>query len=489
MKSETNIKLSIRLRLIINRIIYSILVLTVITQLSACNNTTKKEVKRENTVCTEFTETSGVFETTNNVISDHTVGTIIEANEIVISKSEDLISFLNNFDERFYAYASFFDFNLDGHEELFYASDRGIGRSFDTVNYEIYTLKNKVPEFYGIIRLENANYSSNLTEHTFCKGELQRFFDPENKIYTIIGDETLWDDGSFGNLQYSVIENILYSDKIVNKTLEEFSGTSCIPAQYIRENKLIDYSCIDEGNFVYFNDIFDLNGTETFVDISGNIKSLEFVDTIDLNSLPQYHNIDEIAEIISEYSRYENTNEVSTPDDSEYIGIIGMGGNEIRTNDTEVHIEINDIDELDWNKICEIEDLHTFVLNYFGENEIDLDLSPLKKYNNLTSISLRGNISKNTKRQISEFPSLEYVDMWDIVISNEEDFEYVKNLPKLRYIAVASNNDDPDCFKFLYDNRSIKWIRFDNSVTNEQIKQVVDNMPNLEAVTFGFSEV
>lgn len=79
--------------------------------------------------------------------------------------------------------------------------------------------------------------------------------------------------------------------------------------------------------------------------------------------------------------------------------------------------------------------------------------------------------------------------MFAVKTYNEEDFEYVKDLPKLRYIAIASDNDDPDYFKFLYDNNSIEWIRFDNSVTNEQIKQVVDNMPNLEAVTFGFSEV
>lgn len=489
MRSETNTKLSIRLHLI-NRIIDFILAFTVIMQLSACNGTTQKEVKNESTVFTEFTETNVTFETTSNAISDNAAGTVIEANDIVASGSDELISFLNNFDERFYAYVSFYDFNLDGHEELFYASEVGIGRSFDTVNYEIYTLENTVPEFYGTIRLEIANCNSNLTEHTFCQGKLQRFFDPENKIYIIIGDETLWDDGDFGNIQYYSNKYCLFSNKIVGCNIGEFSGTPCIPAQYIRENKVTDYSYIDEWDFVYFNDVLDLNSTEKFVDISDVVENLEFVDTIDLNSLPQYQDIDEIAEHILEYSGYENTNEVSAPDDdNEYIGIVGMGNHKICKSDKDISIEISEITDIEWEKILEINDLHSLVLHYYGDEVIDIDLLSLKKYQNLTSISLPENISESTKLQISELTTLEYVNKWSIIISSEKDFEYLKNLPNLKYIAVSSDNDDPDYFKFLYENQSIEWIRFAESVTDEQIKQIVDNMPNLKAVTFGFSEV
>ena len=141
------------------------------------------------------------------------------------------------------------------------------------------------------------------------------------------------------------------------------------------------------------------------------------------------------------------------------------------------------------SKILEIEDLHSLVLHYYGDEPLDIDLSSLKKYPNLSSISLPENISENTKQLISELITLEYVNKWSIMISTEKDFEYIKNLPDLKYIAVESDNDDPDYFKFLYTNQSIEWIRFAESVTAEQIKQTVDNMPNLKAVTFGFSEV
>lgn len=396
----------------------------------------------------------------------------------------NIIQFLDEIEWRFYNYALFCDVDLDGNTELLLVGSDD--RSFSTNIFSIYKLNYEIPKLYGSIDLESSQ--SRYTEHTICGGKLQRYYDSEKGVYIIISDATKWSDGSFGHLQYNVLENTLYSDKIASKTLNEFSGTVCVPAKYIRKEHTTDYSYLGEWDFVYYNGIFDLNGTEKFADISDITKKCEFVDTVDLDSLDKYQDVNEIAALISEYSGYENTNKVLAPD-NKYIGITGVSNHEICTSDTEVRIEIKDIDELDWNKICKIEDLHSFVLNYFGEDEIDIDLSPLKKYNNLTSISLWGNISKNTKQQISEFYNLEYVDMWDIVISSEEDFEYVKDLPKLRYIAISSDNDDPDYFKFLYDNKSIEWIRFDNSVTNEQIKQVVDNMPNLEAVTFGFSEV
>lgn len=428
------------------------------------------------TAAEEVTATS---ETTVTTTAETTV-TTTETEATSPFKNSEFYQYMQEWQGKFFYDASFCDLDLDGHYELLLRGSDD--RSFDTDVYSVYKLNDTEPKLYGYISLESGK--SRYTEHTALEGKLYRYYDKEQGVYTIIGDETKWDDGSFGYIQYYVLENILYSDKIESRTLNEFSGTRCSPAKYIREETAYSNEC----DFVYYNGIFDLNGTEKFADISDITEKYEFVDTVDLESLEKHKDIDEIAALTSEYSGYENTNKILTPD-KKYIGITGVSNHEICTNDTEVYIEIKDIDELDWNKLCKIEDLHEFVLHYFGENEIDLDLSPLKKYNNLTSISLRGNISKNTKRQISEFPNLEYVDMWDILISSEEDFEYVRNLPKLRYIAVASDNDDPDYFKFLYDNKSIKWIRFDNSVTNEQIKQVVDNMPNIEAVTYGFSEV
>ncbi|MDE7287925.1 MAG: hypothetical protein K2N71_00275 [Oscillospiraceae bacterium] len=430
----------------------------------------------------EVTTTS---ETTVTTVETTTV-TTSETEAASPFKNSEFYQYMQEWQGRFFYDASFCDLDLDGHYELLLRADDG--RSFNTDIYKVYKLNDTEPKLYGYISLENSK--SRYTEHTALEGKLYRYYDKEQGVYKIIGDETKWDDGSFGNVQYYVIENTLYSDKIARKTLSEFSGTPCVPAKYIREEQTTDFSYIDVWNFVYCNSTIDLNGTEKFLNMPDILQEYEFIDTIDLNDLEKYKDIDKIMELVCEYSEYENTNEVSAPDDDNgYIGIVGMGNHKIYTSDTKVHIEIRDINEFDWNKICEIEDLHSFVLNYFGEDEIDLDLSPLKKYNNLTLISLYGNISENTKRQISEFTNLEYVDKWDILISSEEDFEYVKNLPKLRYIAVVSNNDDPDYFKFLYDNKSIKWIRFDSSVTDEQIKRTIDNMPNVEAVTFGFSEV
>lgn len=480
MKSEINIKshiLSKNRPKIILKILYFCLC-------AICLCSCSQDTNNINDNSDEVYLVSSSRETTFEVVSrDETTSKLnneVTSFQNTNENDNNIMQFLNEFEWRIFNYAIFCDIDFDGNTELLLA--RGDDRSFSTEIFYIYRLNDEIPTLYGRIDLESSQ--SRYTENTICGGKLQRYYDSEKSVYVIISDATKWDDGSFGYIQYYVLENILYSDKIESKTLNEFSGTRCSPAKYIREETA--YS--NESYYVYYNGIFDLNGTEKFADISDITEKYEFVDTVDLESLEKHKDIDEIAALISEYSGYENTNNVLAPD-KKYIGITGVSNHEICTNDTEVYIEIKDIDELDWNKLCEIEDLHEFVLHYFGEDEIDIDLSPLKKYSNLTSISLRGNISKNTKRQISGFQNLEYVDMWDILISSEEDFEYVKNLPKLRYIAIASDNEDPDYFKFLYDNKSIEWIRFDNSVTNEQIKQVVDNMPNLEAVTFGFSEV
>lgn len=455
-----------------------IIAIAAILLLGGCKNGTESQsgTSAETTVQTETTEiTTAVTKETTAETSETTSKLNNEVTSFQSTNDNNIMQFLN---EIVRSYVLFCDIDLDGNAELLIATVDD--RSFSTNVFSIYKLNDEIPTLYGRIDLESSQ--SRYTENTICGGKLQRYYDSEKGVYVIISDATKWDDGSFGNVQYYINMYTLYSDKIKFDCLDEFSGTSCRPAELIRNASSSD------SWYVYDRKVIDLGGTEKFLEIPDILQEYEFTDTIDLESLEKYKDIDKIMELVCKYSGYENTNNVLAPD-KKYIGITGVSNHEICTNDTEVYIEIKDIDELDWNKLCEIEDLHEFVLHYFGEDEIDIDLSPLKKYYNLTSISLWGNISKNTKRQISEFSNLEYVDMWDIMISSEEDFEYVRNLPKLRYIAVTSDNDDPDYFKFLYDNNSIKWIRFDDSVTNEQIKQVVDNMPNLEAVTFGFSEV
>lgn len=455
-----------------------IIAIAAILLLGGCKNGTESQsgMSAETTV---QTETAAITTAVTKETTAETIETTPKLNNEVTSfqstNDNNIMQFLN---EIVRSYVLFCDIDLDGNAELLIATVDD--RSFSTNVFSIYKLNDEIPTLYGRIDLESSQ--SRYTENTICGGKLQRYYDSEKGVYVIISDATKWDDGSFGNVQYYINMYTLYSDKIKFDCLDEFSGTSCRPAELIRNASSSD------SWYVYDRKVIDLGGTEKFLEIPDILQEYEFTDTIDLESLEKYKDIDKIMELVCKYSGYENTNNVLAPD-KKYIGITGVSNHEICTNDTEVYIEIKDIDELDWNKLCEIEDLHEFVLHYFGEDEIDIDLSPLKKYYNLTSISLWGNISKNTKRQISEFSNLEYVDMWDIMISSEEDFEYVRNLPKLRYIAVTSDNDDPDYFKFLYDNNSIKWIRFDDSVTNEQIKQVVDNMPNLEAVTFGFSEV
>ena len=462
--------------------------------LTACGNNASTENQEQSTAAsveeTEAVSSVASYEDTEASSSfvSSAETTLQPITEAVTSPNtnDSAMKFLKGIDRRFYDYALFCDIDLDGNNELLFAASDD--KSFATMIYSVYKLNEEVPQLYGRIDLESGQ--SEYSEHTVCGGKLQRYCNSEKGVYVIISDATRWDDGSFGNLQYRVIENTLYSDSIENETLSEFSGTPCIPAQYIRDNRTTDYSYIDKWEFVYCNDILDLSGTEKFADISDVTEKYEFVDTIDLDSLNKYQDIDEIAELISEYSGYENTNKVSAPDDdNEYIGIVGMGNHKICKSDTDVAIEIRDIAELDWNKILEIDDLHSLVLHYYGDEAIDIDLSALKKYQNLTVISLPDNITENTKQQISELTTLEYVNKWDIIISSEEDFEYIKDLPNLKYIAVASDNDDPDYFEFLYDNQSIEWIRFAESVTDEQVKRTVDNMPNLKAVTFGFSEV
>lgn len=490
MKSEINTKLITLLHLIIKKKIAGFtLMLAVILQLSACNNSTDKNTENKSTF------TNVVSETTSNVISDTAAIKIIEANDVVLTENDELTSFLNDFDERFYAYASFYDFDLDGHNELFYASDSGIGRSFSTVNYEIYTLKNKVPEFYGYVRLEITQYDDDFFEHTFCKGKLQRYFDLENKVYTIIGDETQWDDGSFGQLQYYSNKYSLYSDKVVDENIGEFSGTYCILTDDVKKHKI---ECIQlkntmdfynfpfESNYCYYNGVFDLDGTDKFIDISEAVSRLEFVDEIDLSSLERYTDIDEIKDKIEEYSGYESNNTVISPIESrEYVEI---NGEKVRKDTTTVRLSFNDVSNVNFKKLGELKKLEILTIKYLGDEEINLDLTPLQNCKHLTSILISENISVNTN-QLNEFVTFQYIGIYDKVITCTEDLKYIKNWNEQKYIAINSTSNDPNYFEFLYDNKAVEWIRFDKDVTAEQILNVIDNMPNVKAVTFGFSEV
>lgn len=463
--------------------------------LSSCGQTDNIEIP-ETLPVSETASITGTPATSVTAIQETTAMTTLsettaesEAVPIRDGEASELKNFLYKNINGIYFRALFCDIDLDGHNELLLEGSDD--NSFSSHVYGVYKLNNDIPELYGRIFSESSR--SGYTGNTVCGGKLCRYFDNERGVYIIIGDRTRWDDGSFGNVQYYAEEYTLYSDKIVNEYTAKFSGTTCVPAEHIRDGSMTDYSYIDDWKYVYDENvgIVRLGSTDKFADISDIMSRYEFIDTIDLDDLERYTDIDEIAGLISEYSGYEeNTDKVLYPgDDREKIGIKGMGGNEITVKDTCLHIEIRDPSGLEWDKICKIEDLHEFVLNYYGEEIFDLDLSPLKKYNSLTDISLYGNFSENTRRQISGFTQLEYVDRTHIIITNEEDFEYVKDLPNLKYIAAASDNDDPDYFKFLYDNTSIEWLRFAESVTDEQIKNTVDNMPDLKAVTFGFSEV
>lgn len=469
----------------------SVLVLLAALLVSSCGQTDNSEISETLPV----SETSAVTETSVTIEQETTTAipseTVTESETVPAKEQElsELRKFLNDMEWRFYSNALFCDIDLDGHNELLL--EGGVDRSFSTYVYTIYKLNNDIPEFYG--RIDSERSESKYTDNTIFAGKLHRYFDNEQGVYIIFSDSTSWDDGSFGNVDYYTLKNTLYSDKISNEILNIFRGTICRPAEHIRDGSMTDYSYIDDWVYAYDEKvgIVRLGSTDKFADISDIMSCYEFIDTIDLDELERYNDIDQIAELISEYSGYEyNADSVPCPENvREEIGITDMGGHEITTRDTRIDIVINDISGLEWDKICKIDDLRKFHLDYYGEEELDIDLSPLKKYDDLTALSLYGNFSEDTKRQISGFLTLEYVDMWDILLSSEEDFKYIKDLPKLKYIAIASDSDDPDYFKFLYGNTSIEWLRFDNSVTDEQVKNTVDNMPNLKAVTFGFSEV
>ncbi|MCH5194446.1 MAG: hypothetical protein J1F11_10825 [Oscillospiraceae bacterium] len=467
------------------------LILLTALLLSSCGQTNNAEspgtVTTSETVSSTGTSDTTAQETTASILSE----TVTESETVSAEdkKLSELRKFLNDMEWRFYSNALFCDIDLDGHNELLL--EGGIDRSFSTYVYTIYKLNNDIPEFYG--RIDSERSESKYTDNTIFAGKLQRYFDNEQGVYIIFSDSTSWGDGSFGNVNYFTCKSTLYSDRIKNETVSNFWGTSCRPAEHIRDGSMTDYSYIDDWVYVYDENVgmVRLGSTDKFADISDIMSRFEFIDTIDLDELERYNDIDQIAGLISEYSGYEyNADSIPCPVDvRKEIGITDMGGHEITARDTHIDIAINDISDLEWDKICKVDDLREFHLDYYGEEELDIDLSPLKKYENLTALSLYGNFSEDTKRQVSGFLTLEYVNMWGMILSSEEDFKYIKDLPKLKYIAIASDNDDPDYFKFLYDNTSIEWLRFDNSVTDEQVKNTVDNMPNLIAVTFGFSEV
>lgn len=469
--------------------------------------------------------------TTASIISTDTSTAISEESK------EYANDFLKELDEgigSFYGCALFYDIDLDGNMELLIEGSDF--RSFSTNIYYVYKLNNDIPEYYGRIDLESSE--SRYTAHTVCEGKLLRYYDNDKGVYVIISDATKWDDGSFGQVQYYTYKNTLYSDEIINDTIADFGGTWCALAKDVKAITDLDfYEDNSLSSYLYDNGIFDLNGTEKFVDISKETERYEFIDTVELKELTKHTDIDVIAGLITEYSGYEKTNSVLSPHISrEYIE---FNEDIIRKDTTGVTTIFDDISKLDFNKLSELEELEWVVLQYDGDEEITLNVSPLKKCKNLTSIlivfsntsnfelkefselenlvnlhlvcfgieeinidlaalkkcknltslSLPNNISESTKQQIPEFIQLEAVNMSDIVITSKDEFQYIKDLPNLKYVAIGSSSEDPDYFNFLYSNQSIEWIRFDKTVTDEQVQNILNNMPNIKAITFGFSEV
>lgn len=145
-------------------------------------------------------------------------------------------------------------------------------------------------------------------------------------------------------------------------------------------------------------------------------------------------------------------------------------------NSNEKFIDMTETDEYDFIDEINLNNL----IKYTDIDEIKKKVKEYYKMSNNNILPYSSNISNDTTTSVFH---------GEYTISCLEDIECLSKINNIKKVALIAQNDDPNYFSFLYSYDSIKFIRFDISVSNEQILNILENMPNVEAVVFGFSEV
>jgi hypothetical protein len=131
--------------------------------------------------------------------------------------------------------------------------------------------------------------------------------------------------------------------------------------------------------------------------------------------------------------------------------------------------------------------------NYISQYELveTIELDSLKRYYDKNEIYEKIKSIDVANNKVVEDVNVIYDptirNITDINITNAEDYNEIAETPH-RYIIVTPENSNSDYFNFLYDDTEIECIRFVDC-TQEQINDVLTNIPSLKCYFYGYSEV
>jgi hypothetical protein len=133
---------------------------------------------------------------------------------------------------------------------------------------------------------------------------------------------------------------------------------------------------------------------------------------------------------------------------------------------------------------------------YISQYELieTIDFDSLEHITNKADIYKKISAIDTTKNIVADdlvFNSNEYQPfvptISEIPVSNYEDYIKIKDTPH-RFVIITPENSNSDYFEFLYDDREIECIKFVDC-TQEQINDVLSNMPSLKCYFYGYLDV
>lgn len=148
----------------------------------------------------------------------------------------------------------------------------------------------------------------------------------------------------------------------------------------------------------------------------------------------------------------------------------------------EVYLDASDMSEDTFAKLAENKKITRLIVSSFDENADDVtyDYTGISRLENLKELIVSGN-SKNCIN-VSEIGKLKNLEILDIS-SRLDNYDFLSELDNLKIIQFGSTVDKPaDFFKPIYGMKNLRYMLvsiWDDNITDEQVEELKQNMPQL----------